>query len=117
MSAGDLVAILLGVVTLVLAAVTTAMLLWLTSLVRRLRQALAEVRDELLPAMDELHEAALDARAEVERIDRVLDRSELVAERVDTASKVAYSALSRPVIRAMAVKEGTAEAVRKIRGR
>lgn len=117
MTAEDLAAILIGVLALGLAAVASVMVVWLASLVRRLRRAMEVVRDEVLPAMDELREAALDARAEVDRIDRLLDRSELVAERVDTASKVAYSALSRPVIRAMAVRAGTTEAVRKLRGR
>ena len=55
--------------------------------------------------------------ADLDRIDRIIEGSEVVADRVDAASKIAYSAVSRPVIKAMAVRAGTAEAVRKMRGR
>lgn len=117
MTAADLAAVLLGVVALGLAVVTVIALQRLLGVTRELTKAVETVDQELLPAVEELRQAAVEARDEVERLDRIIEGSELVADRVDAASKLAYSAFSRPVIKAMAVRAGTAEAVRKMRGR
>jgi hypothetical protein len=117
MTAADLVAVLIGTVTLAVAAATAAVLVWLVGVVRDLRATLSAIRGDLVPAVDELQQAARDAAGDVERIERMLEQSELVADRVDTASRLAYSAFSRPVVKAMAVGAGTKEAVRKLRGR
>lgn len=117
MSAADLAAVLVGILALAVAAVTVVVVHRLLAVATELSRAVETVDRELLPAVEELRRAAVDARDEVERLDRIIEGSELVADRVDAASKIAYSAFSRPVIKAMAVRAGTAEAVRKMRGR
>jgi hypothetical protein len=113
MTAGDLAVVLLAIAALGLCAATTALFL-------QVRRATAELR----AAVDQLDDAVASARAsaaaahgEVERIDRILTRSEGVVERVDAASELAYDTFSKPVIKAMAVGAGTREAVRRLRSR
>ena len=117
MSAAEFAAVLLGVLALAMAAVTVVVVQRLLAVTRELQRATEALDAEVLPAVDELRQVAGDARADLDRIDRIIEGSEVVADRVDAASKIAYSAVSRPVIKAMAVRAGTAEAVRKMRGR
>ncbi len=117
MSAGDLAAVLLGILALGLAAITVVVVMRLLAVTDELTRTVETVETELMPAVEDLRRAAVDARDEIERLDRIIEGSELVADRVDAASRLAYTAFSRPVIKAMAVRAGTAEAVRKMRGR
>jgi hypothetical protein len=112
-TAGDLAVVLLAIVSLALCAATTA--LWLQ--VRRATAELRETIDRITPAVEEAARSAAAATAEVERIDRILTRSEGVVDRVDAASELAYDTFSKPVIKAMAVGAGTREAVRRLRGK
>lgn len=115
MSAGDVAAIVLSV-TAVIAVV--GLLFALAALVRTLavlRVTIDEVRQAGLPLLADLHSAVRQANKELGRMDVLLDRAESISGTVDSASKLAYTAFSSPVVKAMAVATGGARALRRLR--
>lgn len=117
MSAVDLAAV---VVTI--ASVSAVVLLAVG--VRMLARTLATVRDgigqlvaDTRPAIDELQRSAARLGAEQERLDDAVAALRSVSGTVDAASRLAYSAFSNPVIKAMSLGAGTAKAARSIRQR
>jgi hypothetical protein len=114
-SASDLAAVVVSIVCLVLVAVVAVVLVELRVVLRELRRTLERVETSLVPAAADAADAARHTGRDVARIERLLDRSDLAVGRADAASKLAAAAVSKPVIRAMAVGAGTSEAVRRLR--
>jgi len=114
-SAGDLAAVVASVLSLAAVAVLTAAAFLLLRTVKDLRAVASEVRDEALPALRAATAGVVEARGEMERMDEILDAAEAVSARIDGASRVAYLALSKPVIKTAAVASGTRRAARRLR--
>ena len=108
-----------AVVVAVVAAIAVVVLLWaalsMTAAVRDLRRSMQELRDEALPAVAELRATVGAAGAELERVDALLGTAENVTATVDSASRLAYLALSNPVIKVLAFAAGTGRAARRLR--
>jgi len=88
------------------------------SLVRTLRTLLAAIEDlrrEVLPLAGQWRQTVEVANGELTRLDGVITTAESVGSTVDSASRLAYLALSNPVIKALAFGSGTARAVRAFR--
>lgn len=117
MSAADLAAVVACITALAVVAVLTALVLRLTRTLAEVAAAVADIRDEALPALAEATAAVRAAGAETERVGQIIDAAEAVSSRVDGASKAAYVALSRPVIKTAAAATGAQRAARKLRGR
>ena len=117
MSAVDLAAIIAAVAALAVVAALTLVVVRLTRTTTELAEALAEVRDEALPALREATAVVRHAGEEAERVTEILDAAEALSQRMDGASKAAYVALSRPVIKTAAAASGAQRAARKLRGR
>jgi hypothetical protein len=115
MTASDLAAIIVafaavaGVVLLVFAIVS------LTRTLAAVRLSIEELRRETLPVIDELQRTVTQANSDLERLDGLLDSATSVTNTVDSASQLAYLALSNPVIKAIAFASGTGRAVRAFR--
>jgi hypothetical protein len=109
MTAGDIVALVGGVAAAVAAGA-------LVATAASLRRAVADLR----AAADELGEVSMrlitDAHRNMEQMGDLLGAAESVTATVDSASKLAYTALSSPVVKAMAFGTGTARAARRLRG-
>jgi len=116
-SAIDLAAVIAAVASLAVVAVLTVLVTHLTRVLRDVSVALEELRAETIPALDEALAAVRRAGEEAERVTEILDAAEAVSSRVDGASKAAYVALSRPVIKTAAAATGAQRAARKLRGR
>jgi hypothetical protein len=116
-SAADLAAVVASVTCLAVVATLTVMLVRLSRLVEELSSALRDVRRETLTALADATDAVRHAGEEADRVSEILDAAEAVSSRVDGASKVAYLALSRPVIKTAAAATGAQRAARKLRGR
>lgn len=127
MSAGDLAAVVVTVVALVAFAVllVAVMVLWRTlgemrAMVAELRDAISELQAEALPRMDEmvgeLRTTVVEAGAEVERVDGLLDAAETISARVDSASRLGYLAFRAPLIRFVAFFEGFRRGVARLFG-
>jgi hypothetical protein len=106
----------------VIAAASTfavALLLWATvslvSAVRQLRSVTAELRDRAIPAVAEARELVATADGDLDRMDSLLGAAEALSTTVDSASKLAYDTFSTPVIKAMALANGTGKAAKRLR--
>ena len=115
MSAMDLAAVDAAAVSLVAVAVLTVAVVSLARTLRELRVLVQDIQDQALPALAEATAAVVDARTEVDRVDSILDAAEAVSSRIDGASRVAYLALSKPVIKTAAVASGTRRAAKRLR--
>ena len=94
-------------------------MLWATvalvGAVRQLRAAAAAQRDEAIPAIAEARRVLAEADGDLDRMDSLLGAAESLSATVDSASKLAYDAFSSPVIKAMALANGTTKAARRLR--
>ena len=93
------------------------MVVRLTRTLAEVTAVLEQVRAEALPALHEATEVVRRAGEETERVGSILDAAEAVSTRVDGASRAAYVALSKPVIKTAAAATGAQRAARKLRGR
>ncbi len=116
LSATDMVLVVVTVVSILTVASMVAVLLHLLSTVRRLTAALGDLTEQAIPLMDELAESLAEANAELARVDRLVGSAESISATVDATSKLAYRALSAPVIKTVAVTSGASKAARRLRG-
>lgn len=115
LSASDL-AVLIVTATSIVAVV--AVLFAMAHLLRTLRQATAaleEINAQALPLLDELATSLVAANEELARVDRLVGSAESISATVDATSKLAYRALSAPVIKTVAVTSGASKAARRLR--
>lgn len=108
-----------AVVAAAACAFGAALLLWatvsLTGAVGQLRTAARRLHDEALPAVGEARRLLADADRDLDRMDSLLGAAEALTSTVDSASKLAYDAFSSPVIKAMALANGTGKAAKRLR--
>lgn len=117
MTAADLASVLVAVTCLAVVAVLAVVVARLARTVAEVADAVVDIREAALPALQEATDAVRRAGEETERVSQILDAAEAVSTRVDGASKAAYVALSRPVIKTAAAATGAQKAARKLRGR
>lgn len=86
------------------------------STVRKVRETLDAVNDRAVPLLDELAVSLADAQIELARVERLVGSAESISATVDATSKLAYRALSAPVIKTVAVTSGASRAARRLRG-
>lgn len=115
MSALDLAAVVVVVVTV--AAVTlAAVATWsLLRAARELRRASVAVQDAARAASAELDALTNEVRGELVRTDDLLARAEGITSTLEGASRLTYLAVSAPVIRAAAVANGVRRGARRLR--
>lgn len=82
---------------------------------RRVTRTLDEVTDRALPLVEELGAGVAEANEALARVDRVVGSAESISATVDATSKLAYRALSAPVIKTVAVTSGASRAARRLR--
>jgi hypothetical protein len=116
-TAMDLAAIVAAVTSLAAVAALTAVVMRALHTLRDLQTLVAQVQDEMLPLLFEAHDAVRSAAEETHRVDGLLDTAEAISARVDGASRAAYVALSRPVIKTAAAATGAQRAARRLRSR
>ncbi len=100
-------------------AVALGVLLWaiaqLSRTLKALQAAISELQRETRPVVDEMQQAVRQANTELERVDAVLGTAENISGTIDSASRLAYLALSNPVIKVLAFAAGTSRAARRFR--
>lgn len=109
----------------VVATITSITVMVLVAVgVRMLARTLATLSDgidrltaDTRPAIAELQRSAAHLRSQQERLDDALSALRSASVTVDAASRLAYTAFSNPVIKAMSLGAGTARAARAIRQR
>jgi hypothetical protein len=108
-----------AVVVTAVSAMAVGLLLWavvsLRAAARELRAAAAQLRDEAVPAIAEARRTIAGAERDLDRLDDLLGAAETISATVDGASKLAYDTFSTPVIKAVALANGTGKAARRLR--
>ena len=115
LSAADLAVVVVTVCSIVAVGVLLFVLQRTLSTARALRRTVDEVHGQLLPLVDELTVSLAEANEELARIDRLLGSAESISATVDATSKLAYRALSAPVIKTVAVTSGASRAAKRMR--
>ena len=82
---------------------------------REVRAALDTITDQVVPLVDELARSVTDANAELDRVNRLVGSAESISATVDATSKLAYRALSAPVIKTVAITSGASRAAKRLR--
>jgi predicted PurR-regulated permease PerM len=115
MSASEIAAVIGSVVgTLVVVGFFVAFLGLLRTL-RTLTQSIEELRREVTPLAGQWRQTVEQANAELTRVDGLLTTAESVSQTLDSASRLAYLAMSNPIIKAMAFSAGTGATLRRLR--
>ena len=115
LSAGDVAAIIVAVLAGILVVFVCITLATLTRTMRTMRETIEQLRRETVPVVANLQGTVTQANAELERVDALLVTAESISGTVDSASRLAYLALSNPIIKALAFGAGTARAARRFR--
>ena len=116
MSAGDLAAILVAVVTLAAVVVLTGAALALVRTVRDLRHVVDDLRTQAVPMVGDLRAAVAHADAELDRVAGLLDQGEEIGAHVEATSRLANRAFAPPIIKTLSLAAGVRRATRRLRG-
>lgn len=116
MTALELLTVLMGVLALAAAMALAVACLRLAQLARRLARVTREFEEQAVPAAREIRRVAESAVDDVARVEALLDLSETIGARVDSASEATYRVLTAPIIKGLAVASGTRRAAERLRG-
>lgn len=117
LTATDLAAVVAAVVSLAAIVALVVLVMSVLRTLRELRATLAEVRAETLPVLDDLRRAVLEANDDLERVDDLIGSAEALSATVDSAARLGYLTVGKPVIKTMAFAKGTSRAARRLRSR
>jgi Bacterial protein of unknown function (DUF948) len=115
MSATELAALIVAIASVVAVTLMAFALVAITRTLKEVRGAVELWRTETMPVVLELGDTVRSANAELERVGGVIGTAESISGTVDSASRLAYLALSNPVIKGLAVASGTGRAARSFR--
>ena len=117
MTAGDLAAVVVTIVSLGATALLTIAVLSLLRTMRSLRVVLDTLHDQTVPLVNDLRLTVDQAGVDLERVEGILSSAERITHTVDSASKLTYRALSPPLIKTMSLMSGLRRAGRRLLGR
>jgi predicted acylesterase/phospholipase RssA len=115
LSAADLAVVVVTGCSVVAMIAVLIVLQRVLATLRALRRALDDVADRTLPLVEDLATSLAEANEELARIDRLVGSAESISATVDASSKLAYRALSAPVIKTVAVTSGASRAAKRMR--
>lgn len=115
MSAADLAMVVVTGCSIVAVVAVLFALQRILIAVRRVTRTLDELNAQALPLIDDMADALAEANAELDRVDRLVGSAESISATVDATSKLAYRALSAPVIKTVAFRSGASRAAKRMR--
>ena len=115
LSAADLAVIVVTGTSIVAVVAVLFVLQRLISSLRQATAALDDITTQAVPLLDELAESLVAANEELARVDRLVGSAESISATVDATSKLAYRALSAPMIKTVAMTSGASHAARRLR--
>ncbi|MCB0963482.1 MAG: hypothetical protein KDA98_09310 [Acidimicrobiales bacterium] len=115
LTGSDLAVVVVTGCAIVAVVAILGVLAWTLVALRRLTRTLTDLEREASPLVDELAASLAEANAELDRVDRLVGSAESISATVDATSKLAYRALSAPVIKTVAVTSGASRAARRMR--
>jgi predicted PurR-regulated permease PerM len=116
MSGSEVAAVIVAVTAGIALTLLVVVVVHLLRTVRELSATVESLRVESLAVVEELHEAALVARQEQDRVDNLLRSAESVSGTVDAATRLAYLTVGSPVVKGLAMATGANQAYRRFRG-
>ncbi len=115
MSATDLAAIVVTMLSLVMVAVLVIAVQSMVRTLRELRLTVDELRGSTLPMVADLRSTVAKAGDDLERVDGIIDRAERITTTVDNASRLTYKAMAPPLIKTISLLAGAGRATRRLR--
>jgi len=115
LSASDLALVVVTGCSIVAVVAILFALAHLLTVLRRVTRALDELEAQAGPLVCELTDSVADANAELARVERLVGSAESISATVDATSKLAYRALSAPVIKTVAMTSGASRAAKRLR--
>ena len=117
MNAGDVAAI---VVSVAVGIAVVGLLFTMASAMRAMavfRHSVQEITSQTLPLIADMHAAIKQANTDLVKVDTLLETAESISTTVDSASRLAYTAFSSPLVKVIALGSGLAKAVGRFRRR
>jgi len=114
MSAGEVAAIIVAVAV---AMGMVGLLFTMAAAVRAIgtfRKAVEDIAGLTLPLIADVHVGVRQANADLVKVDSILDNAETIQGTIDAASRLTYTAVANPVVKAMAAGTGVAKAYRSL---
>lgn len=115
LSASDLALVIVTGCSVVAVVAILFALQRVLSTLRQVRSTLDELTAEALPLIDDLSTSVADANVELARVQRLVGSAASISATVDATSKLAYRALSAPVIKTVAMTSGASRAAKRLR--
>ncbi len=115
LSASDLAIVVVTCCSVVAVVAVLFALQRLLSTLRQVRVALDRLTAEALPLVEHLGTSVADANEELAKVQRLVGSAESISATVDATSKLAYRALSAPVIKTVAMTSGASRAAKRLR--
>ncbi len=115
MSGADLAVVIVTLLSVVsvLALLLALQLVWRN--LRALRTTIRDLHEQMAPLVAELDATLAEAHHELDRVDQLIGSAESISATVDATSRLAYKALSAPMIKTVALASGTSKAARRLR--
>lgn len=115
LSASDLALVIITGCSIVAVVAVLFALQRILVAVRRVTRTLDELNAQALPLIDDLANALEEANLELARVDKLVGSAESISATVDATSKLAYRALSAPMIKTVAMTSGASRAAKRLR--
>ena len=115
LSAADLALVVVTGCSIVAVGATLFGLRRLLTTLRNVQPSVDELTATAQPLIDQLAVANEDANEELARVDRLVGSAESISATVDATTKLAYRALSAPVIKTVAMTSGASRAAKRLR--
>ncbi|MGH9225087.1 MAG: hypothetical protein ACRD2W_15210 [Acidimicrobiales bacterium] len=114
MSAGEVAAVIVAVAV---AMGMVGVLFTMAAAVRAIgtfRRAVEDITGLTIPLIADVHVGITQANADLMKVDVILDNAETIQTTIDAASRLTYTAVANPVVKAMAAGTGVAKAYRSL---
>ena len=115
LSASDLALVVVTGCSIVAVVAVLFAVTRLLVVLRRVTRTLDEITAEALPLVDTLAASVAEANEQLDRVDRLVGSAESISATVDATSRLAYRALSAPVIKTVAMTSGASRAAKRLR--
>ena len=115
LTGNDIAAVVAAVASLAAVVAVSLVMSRLVRGVQATNRALADFQAAVEPLVGDLTAAVAEAEHDLERVDDLVGSAEALASTVDSAARVGYFTVGRPVIKTVALAKGTSRAARRFR--
>ena len=112
----DVLAVVLAVAVTVVGVGMVIVLSAALNTLTAMRKAVEDVHGASMPILADVHTAVRKVNVDLQRVDGILDNAEAITGTADSASRLAYSAFSAPVVKTMAAVSGASKMWQRLRG-